>query len=51
MAFIEAHRYLRLRLELFCALPVASPDAMRLTRHLREIGRAEGATDRARDSI
>lgn len=51
MAFIEALRYLRLRLELFCALPVASLDAMSLTRHLREIGRAEGATDRARDKI
>ncbi|WP_283178876.1 hypothetical protein [Gemmobacter sp. 24YEA27] len=51
MVFAEAFRYLRLRLELFCALLVASQDATSLIRHLREIGRAEGATDRPRDSI
>ncbi|MCL4067408.1 arsenate reductase ArsC [Pseudomonas sp. GX19020] len=49
MAFIEALRYLTLRLELFCELPMASLDAMSLNSHLREIGRAEGATDQARD--
>lgn len=49
MAFIEALRYLKLRLELFCELPMTSLDAMSLNSHLREIGRAEGATDHARE--
>lgn len=46
-AFLTALRYLQNRIRLFLALPIESLDAMALKRQLREIGAAEGATDRA----
>jgi arsenate reductase len=43
-AFVQAAKYLKNRISAFLALPVASLDQVALTRHLREIGRLEGAT-------
>jgi arsenate reductase len=43
-AFNEAFRYLRNRISVFIALPIASLDRLSLTARLREIGRLEGAT-------
>jgi len=43
-AFVQALKYLKNRISAFLALPVASLDQIALTRHLREIGRLEGAT-------
>lgn len=51
MAFIEALHYQQLHLELFCALPLASLHQMSLNKSLRTIGRTEGATDLARDTL
>jgi arsenate reductase len=45
-AFLDALRYLRQRLDLFLALPVASIDHMTLHAKLRDIGREEGASGR-----
>ncbi len=47
MAFIAAMRYLRRRIELFRALPLASLDAMALRDHLQQIGKGEGASTEA----
>jgi arsenate reductase (thioredoxin) len=46
-AFREAYRLLSMRIELFAALPVHALDEISLTTKLREIGRSEGATDKA----
>lgn len=43
-AFVRAFRYLRHRISLFLALPVASIDRMTLKHEIDAIGRAEGAT-------
>ena len=43
-AFVIAFRYLRTRISVFTALPVASLDKAALGTKLREIGRSEGAT-------
>ena len=47
-AFAEAHRMLAQRIGVFAALPLASLDAMSLQNKLREIGRMEGATPKAK---
>lgn len=46
-AFQEAYRLLYRRIELFAALPIRGLDTMTLKARLREIGRAEGATEKA----
>jgi arsenate reductase len=43
-AFVQAFKFLKNRISAFLALPVDSLDEVALTRHLREIGRLEGAT-------
>ncbi len=43
-AFLDALMYMRNRISLFLALPIASIDRMTLGVKLREIGRSEGAT-------
>jgi arsenate reductase len=48
-AFIDALRYLRRRIELFLMLPHASIDEMAMRGKLAEIGRAEGASEKAGD--
>ena len=48
-AFVAALRYLRNRISVFTALPIASLDQISLGTKLREIGRSEGATS-PRDS-
>lgn len=47
-AFLDALRYLRRRIELMVALPVASLDALRLQQHVRAIGAEDGATAKAK---
>lgn len=47
-AFRTAYRYLHNRIELFAALPFESLDQMTLTSKLKEIGRMEGATGKAK---
>jgi arsenate reductase (thioredoxin) len=47
-AFRDAYRYLSKRIELFAALPFRALDEISLNAKLREIGRTEGATDRAK---
>lgn len=44
LVFIEALRYVKTRLSLFMALPVATLDASSLQTRLREIGEIEGST-------
>ena len=44
LAFNDAYRMLKRRIELFLALPIAKLDKMVLTAKLREIGREQGAT-------
>jgi arsenate reductase len=46
-AFRDAANYLRRRIEVFAALPLATIDRMSLTARLREIGKLDGATDKA----
>jgi arsenate reductase len=46
-AFREAYRLLERRIELFTALPIASLEQLVLQARLREIGRGEGATEKA----
>jgi arsenate reductase (thioredoxin) len=48
-AFNETHRMLSMRIGIFLALPLKSLAAMSLQAKLREIGRMEGATARAKD--
>ncbi len=43
-AFVAAFRYMRNRISVFTALPMASLDKAALGTKLREIGRSEGAT-------
>jgi protein-tyrosine-phosphatase len=43
-AFIEAHRFLKNRIDAFVNLPLKSIDALALGPKLREIGRMDGAT-------
>lgn len=45
-AFLDTLRYLRRRIDLFMALPVASIDRMTLDAKLYDIGREEGTTGR-----
>jgi arsenate reductase len=47
-AFREAYRLLYRRIELFAALPIRGLDQLALQSKLREIGREEGATEKAR---
>lgn len=47
LAFQEAYRLLYRRIELFAALPIRGLDTMTLKARLREIGRQEGATEKA----
>ena len=48
VAFNEAYRMLKRRIDLFLALPIKSLDRLVLTNRLKEIGRIEGATETAR---
>jgi len=48
-AFNETHRMLSMRIGIFLALPIKSLAAMSLQAKLRDIGRMEGATARAKD--
>lgn len=48
-AFNDAYRLLSRRIELFVALPIEKLDAMTLQARLKEIGRIEGATAKARN--
>jgi arsenate reductase len=43
-AFVQALRFLRRRIELFLALPLASIDNLALKAKLAQIGREKGAT-------
>lgn len=43
-AFVRAQRYLKNRIGLFVALPIANLDQMALTARVREIGQQPGAT-------
>jgi arsenate reductase len=43
-AFVQAFKFLKNRISVFMALPMASLDQVALTHHLREIGKLEGAT-------
>lgn len=43
-AFVAAYRYLRNRITLFAALPIASLDRLSLNARLRDIGQLEGTT-------
>jgi arsenate reductase len=47
LAFKDAYRMLKRRIDLFLALPVAKLDRLVLTTRLKEIGRSEGATEKA----
>ena len=46
-AFRDAANYLRRRIEVFAALPLATIDRMSLQSKLKGIGKLEGATDKA----
>jgi len=46
-AFQDAYRLLYRRVELFAALPISGLDTITLKARLREIGREEGATEKA----
>ncbi|WOJ88711.1 arsenate reductase ArsC [Methylocapsa polymorpha] len=48
-AFILAHRYLKTRISVFINLPIKSLDQLTLGARLREIGLAEGASNRRQD--
>ncbi len=47
LAFKDAYRMLKRRIELFQALPIKKLDRLVLTTRLKEIGRSEGATEKA----
>lgn len=49
-AFLDALSYLKRRIELFLMLPLKSIDEMAMRSKLVEIGRAEGASARAKDA-
>jgi arsenate reductase (thioredoxin) len=46
-AFVQAFKYLRTRISIFLALPLASIDELALNAKLREIGHEEGETTRS----
>lgn len=46
-AFRDAANYLRRRIEVFAALPLATIDKMSLKAKLKDIGKLDGATDKA----
>lgn len=46
-AFVQAFKFLKNRISVLMALPMASLDQVALTHHLREIGKLEGATPTA----
>ena len=48
-AFNESYRLLFQRITIFVSLPIASLDKLVLGQRLREIGRSEGATQKAKD--
>jgi arsenate reductase len=48
LSFKDAYRMLSRRIELFIALPLASLSALTLTAQLKEIGRSDGATAKAK---
>jgi arsenate reductase len=48
LAFKDAFRMLKRRIDLFLALPIAKLDRLVLTNRLKEIGRSEGATSLAK---
>lgn len=48
-AFNETHRMLGMRIGVFLALPLKKLTAMSLQAQLRDIGRMEGATARAKE--
>ena len=47
LAFKDAYRMLKRRIDLFLALPIAKLDRLVLTTRLKEIGRGDGATEKA----
>jgi arsenate reductase len=47
LAFKDAYRMLKRRIDLFLALPIRKLDRLVLTTRLKEIGRGEGATEKA----
>jgi arsenate reductase len=47
LAFKDTYRMLNRRIDLFLALPIQKLDRLVLTTRLREIGRGEGATEKA----
>jgi len=47
LAFKDAYRRLKRRIDLFLALPIAKLDHLVLTTRLKEIGRDEGTTEKA----
>jgi arsenate reductase len=49
LAFKDAYRMLHQRIGIFTSLPLRSLDALSLQKKLREIGRIEGATPKARE--
>jgi len=50
LAFKDAYRMLHQRIAIFVALPIASLDRLRLQAKLKDIGRMDGATDKARET-
>jgi len=48
-AFSDAYRLLFQRITIFVSLPIKSLDRLVLGQRLREIGRSEGATEKAKD--
>jgi arsenate reductase len=50
-AFADAYRMLYARISAFGALPLASLDKMTLSAKLKEIGRSDGATNRAKEAL
>jgi len=51
MAFRDAYRMLARRIDVFAALPIRSLDRMTLRNRLRDIGRMEGATNKAAETL
>ena len=49
-AFVKAFKYLKNRIGAFTALPLRNISSLALERKLRDIGRLEGATERAVDA-
>jgi protein-tyrosine-phosphatase len=51
LAFKDAYRMLHQRIGIFTSLPIRSLDQLSLQQKLREIGRMEGATGKAKEPI